>query len=153
MKAEVLAAMNKGNEFDPVTGKPTGSNPLAIDPYPHPGPDNPPVPPPPTDPLPHDPLPPVPDDFMNLIYAERAYQVSRGFANEDFKNSNNDWVAAITKYAARAQTAEAGKCAVESEEFKSAMIKVATLAFSALRVHFQKNDPEVKTLERNVLGE
>lgn len=76
--------------------------------------------------------------FMQLIKEERAYQESKGVAGFDEQNKNNDWVAYISKYAARGAVSDPGEDTVGGEEFKKAMVKVATLAYSALMQHFAK---------------
>jgi hypothetical protein len=77
--------------------------------------------------------------FLDLIKQEREYQKSKGFSdNFDLVNKANDWVAYITAYAAKAFSTNPTKDTVGSEEFKKAMVKVATLAYAALSAHQQK---------------
>jgi hypothetical protein len=65
-------------------------------------------------------------------YFERQYQLSVWGNEFDDTNSQNDWVSYITKYAGRG-TADVQKTLYpDPQGFRSAMIKVATLAIAAL---------------------
>ena len=73
-----------------------------------------------------------PEEFLDLVKKEREYQEGRKLTDLDSKNTCNDWVSYIAKYAGRGGTSNPGVMPVDNPEFKAAMVKVATLAFSAL---------------------
>lgn len=75
------------------------------------------------------------EDYLSSIAHERAYQSAKWGNEFDDQHNQNDWVAFITAYAGKGMRKD--KYAPDDKypnpvEFRSAMIKVATLAVAAL---------------------
>ena len=66
-------------------------------------------------------------EIFDYIDAERDYQDRKWGHNFDAKNTPNDWVAYITKYAGQAVTLP-----YDAEQFRTQLLKVATLCTAAL---------------------
>lgn len=67
------------------------------------------------------------DKILEDIRSEREYQVGKWGNGFDDKNTANDWVTYITMYATAGARMDASP-----EDFRAAMVKVATLAVAAL---------------------
>ena len=70
--------------------------------------------------------------IFKLIDAERDYQEKKWGDDFDEKNTINDWVTYICRYASNAAFHD--KQPVDQEKVKQAFIKVATLALAALEM-------------------
>lgn len=70
--------------------------------------------------------------IFKLIDAERIYQEDRWGAEFDKKNTINDWVTYIVRYASNAAFHD--KQPVDQEKVKAAFVKVAALAVAALEM-------------------
>lgn len=67
------------------------------------------------------------EKILEDIRKEREYQIGRWGNDFDDKNTANDWVTYITMYASAGARMDAS-----SAKFRTAMVKVATLAVAAL---------------------
>ncbi|MHA2063141.1 MAG: hypothetical protein ACXABY_02050 [Candidatus Thorarchaeota archaeon] len=74
------------------------------------------------------------EKILEDIRKEREYQVEKWGNDFDDKNTANDWVTYITMYASAGARMDASP-----EEFRTAMVKVATLAVAALEA-IDRND-------------
>jgi len=65
-------------------------------------------------------------EFFEKIESERTYQQEKWGNEFDKKNTPNDWIAYIAQYAGKGVTLP-----FDEEQFKTALIKVATLCAAA----------------------
>lgn len=74
------------------------------------------------------------EKILEDIRKERAYQVGKWGDKFDNQNTANDWVTYITMYASAGARMDKSP-----EEFRTAMVKVATLAVAALEAIDRNN--------------
>lgn len=76
------------------------------------------------------------NEILDEVFEERKYQCDTYGAEFDDKNTANDWVTYITRYAANA-----GSDTFDREEYEKALIKVAALAVAAIESSRRETGP------------
>jgi hypothetical protein len=73
------------------------------------------------------------DTTLENIRAEREYQLTKWAPAFDDRNTGNDWISYITQYLGKASKAD------NTDDFDTAMVKVATLACAAVEASRRNN--------------
>lgn len=78
-------------------------------------------------------------NIFNMIDDEREYQDGKWGTEFDDKNTANDWVSYLTRYAAKAAEFE-----LTPEAFEIAMVKVASIAVAAIEASRRNGGPALR---------